>query len=263
MRISLIQNDIIWNNPEANIKRFEQLAEDAVVGGADLLVFPEMFTTGFSFAHGEEAARAEELSSAFLNDTAARLNVTVLGSMPDVSLGKDRPLNTIKVFGPDNSGQVGELGRYAKIHLFNFGGEGGKYRAGDAPLTLSIGGFRVSFFVCYDLRFPQFFAALAEKSDLFVIVANWPEVRQRHWEALLTARAIENQVYVAAVNRVGKGGDLNYIGGSRVISPRGEILSQLKDEEGILSHKLDIAEVARYRAEFPVLKDRRPECYRD
>lgn len=258
MRITLLQTDIIWNDPEANFIRLRPLLAQAAQQKAELVVLPEMFSTGFSFISGQDAARADEQSSQFLSRAAAEFGFTIAASLPDTSGSAAKPKNTLKVFSPR-----GLLGLYAKTHLFSFAGEDQKYGRGDAALTLDIAGIRTSFFICYDLRFTQFFAALAPQSDLFVVVANWPAPRQMHWETLLRARAIENQLYVCGVNRVGSGGGLQYAGGSRIISPRGEILGIAEEGEQLLSVEIFSEEVVKYRAEFPALADRRPALYQD
>jgi predicted amidohydrolase len=256
MRISLLQTDIIWNNPESNIEKYNLLLNQVKEHKSDLYIFPEMFTTGFSFLSGLEAKDAEELSSKFLEDSASLYNTYIAASMPEVATLQDKPKNTLKLYGPN-----GKVGSYSKIHLFSYSGEDKKYQSGDKAFTSIINNCKVTFFICYDLRFPNFFSALAKDSDLFVVVANWPETRQLHWESLLKARAIENQVYVAGVNRVGAGGSLNYIGGSQLISPKGETLIHLGSAPNSMCYDLDLNLLKDYRRDFPVLNDRRNELY--
>lgn len=117
-------------------------------------------------------------------------------------------------------------------------------------------------FICYDLRFPEPFRFVASETDLFVVVANWPEVRRDHWRTLLRARAIENQAYVAGVNRVGDGGKLHYAGDSALIDPLGETLAEAGDSEAVLVGEISADRVREARERFPVLGDVRPEAYR-
>ncbi|RIL00833.1 MAG: carbon-nitrogen hydrolase, partial [Proteobacteria bacterium] len=159
--------------------------------------------------------------------------------------------NTLRIFGP-----AGHLGDYSKIHLFGYGGESESYTAGNSTLTLPLGEIGASFFICYDLRFPAYFSKAAPQTHLYVVVANWPKARLSHFLALARARAIENQAYVAAVNRVGNGGGLEYTGGSTVFTPKGEVLAELGDEEGVLKCDISPQEVEQYRREFPFLRDR-------
>jgi predicted amidohydrolase len=121
---------------------------------------------------------------------------------------------------------------------------------------------RVTPFVCYDLRFPEPFRTAAADTDVYAVVANWPDERREHWRTLLRARAIENQAYVVGVNRVGDGGRLHYAGDSAAISPLGEVLAEGDDRERVLFADIDPATVARLRSRFPALDDRRPEAYR-
>ncbi len=121
---------------------------------------------------------------------------------------------------------------------------------------------RVTPFVCYDLRFPEPFRLAAEDTDLFALVANWPQARREHWRTLLRARAIENLCYVAGVNRVGEGGGLRYTGDSAAISPWGEVLTEGGAAEAVLLCDVEPAAVQDARAKFPALRDRRPEAYR-
>jgi predicted amidohydrolase len=156
----------------------------------------------------------------------------------------------------------GSVERYAKIHPFTFGGEHRVYTGGDRVVTAAIDGVRVTPFVCYDLRFPEPFRLAADETDLFALVANWPEARREHWRTLLRARAIENLCYVAGVNRVGDGGKLHYTGDSAVISPWGEVLAEGDASDSVLVADVDPAVVRDARARFPALADRRPEAYR-
>ena len=150
----------------------------------------------------------------------------------------------------------GTIELYHKIHLFSFMNEDKRYAPGDKTLTTTINGVRTSFLICYDLRFPQTFAALAEHTDLYVVPANWPYQRQQHWETLLRARAIENQAFVAGVTCVGSGKGVEYRGGSRIIGPQGEMLAERGAEEGVLAAEISVEQVASWRSTFPALADR-------
>jgi predicted amidohydrolase len=257
MKVALLQGDIDWNQPQKNVQRYSRLIDQAQAEGAALIVLPEMFTTGFSLLCGEEAQLASKLGSALLEAKAQKHTTYICGSLPLLHPDDTRPTNALRLFGPH-----GHIADYSKVHLFSGLGEDKQYRCGNASLRLPIFDFRVAFAVCYDLRFAQYFSALAPHSDLFVISANWPEVRQTHWETLLAARAIENQAYVIGVNRVGTDGNaLNYAGGSMIVSPRGEILAKGSNQELILYADLDIEEVRKLRSSFPVFKDRKAEIY--
>jgi predicted amidohydrolase len=155
------------------------------------------------------------------------------------------------------AGPHGELHRYAKIHPFSYSGEHEKYAAGSDFLSVDVEGLRVSVFVCYDLRFADEFWALAKDTDLYVVVANWPEPRREHWRLLLRARAIENQAYVLGVNRVGIVDQLPHTGDSAIIDPLGRTLAEASFAETVLVADVSADEVANVRKRFPFLADRR------
>ncbi len=257
MKLALIQHDIHWNQPAKTLEHCSGLAEQALSNDAQLLVYPEMFSCGFSFLSGDEAREAEHRSSEFLESLAAKNNCYAAGSMPAVTEDSQRPFNMLRVYGPQ-----GLLGQYSKIHLISYLNESEHYKSGDSLLTVPIGGVCFTFFICFDLRFPDVFAMSAKRTDCFVVAANWPDTRQQHWERLLEARAIENQAFVAGVNRVGRGGSLGFVGGSRVISPSGELVSEAGSEEQILYADINSADVIDYRKEFNFLQDRREDLYR-
>lgn len=247
--------DLAWEDPAENHRRARRHLESAAGQGARLALLPEMFCTGFSMDADRIAQPAGGPSETFLRETARELSIWILASVPEA--GQPRPRNMAILTGPD-----GSLAKYAKIHPFTFGGEDRVYSGGDRILTVSIEGVRVTPFVCYDLRFPEPFRLAAEETDLFALVANWPEARREHWRTLLRARAIENLAYVAGVNRAGEGGGLSYAGDSAVISPWGEVLVEGGSAEAVLLAEVDPGIVRDARAKFPALADRRPDAYR-
>ncbi len=255
MKIALVQLDLAWEDVEENHRRARRRLEEAKSKGAGLALLPEMFCTGFSMDAARIAQPSGGPSETFLKDTARELGLWILASVPEA--GTPRPRNLAILAGPDGSGA-----KYAKIHPFTFGGEDRVYSGGDRIVTASVEGLRVTPFVCYDLRFPEPFRLAADETDLFAVVANWPNARREHWRTLLRARAIENLCYVAGVNRVGEGGGLRYVGDSAVISPWGEILAEGDAAEEVLLADVDPAAVREARAKFPALADRRPEAYR-
>ena len=255
MRIALLQTDIAWEDAAENHRRAARLLSEAAAGGARLAILPEMFSTGFSMDARRIAQPPGGPSESFLREQAASLGLWILASIPEA--GEPSPRNMALLVSP-----AGSVVRYAKIHPFSFAGEHEHYAAGDRVVTAEVEGLRVTPFVCYDLRFPEPFRAAAADSDLFAVVANWPEERREHWRTLLRARAIENQAYVAGVNRVGDGGRLHYAGDSAAISPLGETLAEGDDRERVLFSEIDPAAVRKLRARFPALEDRRPEAYK-
>lgn len=255
LRIALVQMDLAWEDFAGNHRRARARLERARDGGARLALLPEMFNTGFSMSPDRVAQPPGGQTESFLREAARDLGIWVLGSVPEA--GTPRARNVAILAGPD-----GTLAKYAKIHPFTFGGEDRVYAGGDRVVTLAVEGVRVTPFVCYDLRFPEPFRLAAEETDLFAVVANWPEPRREHWRTLLRARAIENLAFVAGLNRVGEGAKLRYAGDSVVVSPWGEVLVEGGAEDQVLFADVDPAAVRDARAKFPVLADRRPDAYR-
>jgi len=252
MKVAAIQHDITWANRHDNFARLESKIRDAHAAGAQFVVLSEMFSTGFVVDRDDIGEPTGGPSAQFLSGLATELHMWICGSCPEVEVDDSRPFNSLVLAHP-----TGETSRYRKIHPFTYGGEDKHFRAGHDFLTVTINDVRVSFFVCYDLRFADEFWALAHNTDLYVIPANWPESRREHWMALLKARAIENQAYVIGCNRVGDGGGLHYVGDSMMIDPLGAVLAQGGATETTLIADIDPAKVSETRQRFPFLQDRR------
>ena len=261
LRLAAVQHDIVWNDRDANFERLAPTITGAVASGAQLVLLTETFSTGFGFGEpGFESEPTGGVSSQFLADQAVLHGVWVGGSCPEIHpeapADDQRPSNCFVLAGPD-----GTQHRYRKIHPFSHAGEERFVRAGDELVTVDVAGFRVSMFVCYDLRFADEFWQLALDTDVYLVPANWPEKRRRHWMTLLTARAIENQAYVVGVNRVGaaggEGGTLTYSGDSRIVDPAGELLATASQTESVLLADLSTDVVAQTRDHFRFLPDRR------
>ncbi|HEU5269848.1 MAG TPA: nitrilase-related carbon-nitrogen hydrolase [Jatrophihabitans sp.] len=262
MKIAAVQHDIVWEDGPATRGRVAPLIGQAAAAGARLIVLTEMYATGFSMRPERVAEPPGGPNEQFLADQAAAHGVWLLGSIaqwatedpetPGTELDNRRAQNVAVLAGPD-----GQRHRYAKIHPFSYAGEHEHYRAGTEFLTLTVEDLRVSVFVCYDLRFADEFWALAPDTDIYVVVANWPEPRREHWKALLRARAIENQAYLVGVNRVGTGDDIRYTGDSVILDPLGRPLAEASLVETVLVADADAGEVKRIRDRFPFLADRR------
>lgn len=253
LKIAAVQHDIVWEDPAANISRREADVAVAASAQAQMVVFSEMFTTGFSMAAARLAEAPDGPTTSFLADAAERHRVWTAGSVPERTPGFERPTNRFVLAGPG-----GQLFRYSKIHPFSYAGEHQHYSAGLTSLNVCVEGVRITPFVCYDLRFADLFWAEAAHTDCYVVVANWPAARRRHWTALLQARAIENQAYVIGVNRVGVDGNgLEYSGDSVVFDPLGTALASAGDTPTVLTAEIDPEMVASVRTEFPFLTDRR------
>ena len=262
MRAHLVQLDIAWEDREANHAAVERLIDTADVAEGDLIVLPELFDVGFSI-NIDTIADREGRTRAFIARLAEDLGVTVHGSRAvrdcHCALGD----NCATVFGPDERGVSGPLCEYKKIHPFGYGRETEAFAGGDEVTTYTWRGpgdaaMVCAPAVCYDLRFPELFRAGVDRgAECFVLGANWPDARQTHWRTLLLARAIENQAFVLGVNRAGRDPYLGYAGGSMAVGPKGEVLGELGDQEGVLSVEVDPAAVVAWRGAFPALKDRR------
>lgn len=252
MRVAALQTEIAWEDPEANFERLRPWIERAAGAGAELAVLPEMFACGFSMATDRIAEPVGGPSTTFLRESAERHGLWLAGSVPEREEGAQRPANTFVLAGPG-----GQIHRYRKIHPFSYAGEHEHYIAGTERITVEIEGLKITPFVCYDLRFADEFWAEARTTDLYLVVANWPEARRRHWIALLRARAIENQAYVVGVNRVGEGGQLRYAGDSRIVDPMGEEIATAAEQEAMLVADVDRETVRRMRRDLPFLRDRR------
>jgi len=252
MRIAVLQSDIAWEDPAANHARVLPWIRAAAAGGARLLALPETWCCGFSMNPAKVAEPVDGPSTRFLREQAAAHGLWIAGSLPELPAGEVKPWNTLVLAGPG-----GEVHRYRKIHPFTCGREADHYQAGRDFVTVTVEGVRLTLFVCYDLRFADEFWANAQATDAYLVVANWPAARRHHWQALLVARAIENQAYVVGVNRVGEGGGLEYRGDSRVVDPTGEVIAAAAGCETLFFAEVDPDVVAATRRDLPFLRDRR------
>jgi predicted amidohydrolase len=252
MRFAAVQHDIVWQDREANFARLAPQIARAVGAGAEFVLLTETFSTGFSMTPGIGEPEGGP-SAQFLLARAAEHGVWVAGSCPEVAAEGELPYNSLVLAGPD-----GTVHRYRKLHPFTHAGEHERFRAGEKPVTVQIGGLRITPFICYDLRFANIFWEAAPQTDVYLVPANWPSPRRHHWQTLLQARAIENQAYVIGCNRVGAAGDgTEHVGDSRIVSPMGELLATAAGVETILLADVDAAEVRATRDRLRFLPDRR------
>ena len=253
MNIACVQFDIAWEKKEANCAKVLSLLNSTGIPRGSLVLLPEMFASGFSM---NVAAIAEEPGGAteqFLAKTAREFGVYLLaGIVTRGANGLGR--NECVTFSP--SGAL--LARYCKMQPFTLGGETACYEAGTAALTFACGEISVAPFICYDLRFPELPRSIArQRPHLMTFIANWPNTRLHHWPRLLQARAIENQCYVAGVNRIGDDPRFQHSGRSMIIDPHGEILADAGGAETVIQTRIDPEWLAEYRREFPALDDMR------
>lgn len=260
LRLTLVQTALHWHNPEAN-RQLLQNKWQHLKGKTDLVVLPEMFTSGFT-QHPEDFNDTSQLGHQYgdsqtfvwLKEQAQYLGAAITGSVAchfDTSVDTSAPafVNRMVFVKPS-----GECLFYDKVHLFRMANEHQRYQAGSQRTVISYQGWRLLLTVCYDLRFPVF-CRNRQDYDLMLCVANWPAARREHWRTLLKARAIENQSYVAGVNRVGiDGNKLAYAGDSMIVDAQGNILL---DQEGewLETRALSKKALIHYRESFPAWQD--------
>jgi len=248
LRITVVQSNISWHNANENLDNVESLLKQNKLS-TDLIILPEMFNTGFTMRPSEIGESMEGLSVNFLKRMAREVNADITGS---IAVNENNSFfNRLVWARPD-----GEIFTYDKRHLFRMAGEEKVYSPGTELLTVNLNGWKIRPFICYDLRFPVWTRNRGLEYDLAVFTANWPASRERHWEALLRARAIENQCYVAGVNRTGADGNgVLYNGKSAVIDYYGKTKFQADENASITTVGLSHLELAEYRNSFPAWMD--------
>jgi len=255
LRVALGEYDIGWHDPETSLNRAAVVVTQSAAAGAHLVVLPEMCTSGFTMnvADFAESMTGDRITR--LSRMARSSGVWLVAGVPtrDTHSSERVVRNSALVFSP--SGDLAAA--YHKQKLFAYADEQRSYMGGDQSVVLEIDGVRVAPFICYDLRFPELFRAVAAQSDLILIIASWPAARRTHWDVLLRARAIENQCYVAGVNRSGEGGGITYDGGSAAFDPWGAPVParDVSGTEGVRTVVVSPAEVARVRTAYPFLAD--------
>ncbi|MFN0203674.1 MAG: amidohydrolase [Bacteroidia bacterium] len=249
MKIALFQLDLVWENAkenQANIERHLANLEQ----GTEVVVLPEMFTTGFSMQAAQNAETMQGDSVAWMKAQAQKFQILLMGSL--VIEDNGQYFNRLLAFAPDGN----LLAKYDKRHLFRMANEHEHYKAGEERIIFKYKGWKICPLICYDLRFPVWSRNQDLAYDLLIYVANWPQRRVAHWEALAKARAIENQCFVAAVNRVGTdGAAIPYSGSSAILDFLGNELTQQAAKEEILYATLDKNAMEQYRNSFPAWRD--------
>ncbi len=244
--VALGEYDTHWHDPKASLSSARRIAHHARSAGADLLVLPEMCTTGFTMEADEFAEPVDGESVQAFRRLASDEKLWIIAGL---SMRKDGQfVNSALAFSPDGS----IAASYDKQRLFGFASETSVYSAGDKACIVSIGGMSLALFVCFDLRFPELFREVAPDVDGVVLIANWPAARQQHWEILTRARAIENQCYLIGVNRIGEGGGLSYEGGSVVLDPWGERIDAPAGNSGVRTAQVSNRAVVEVRNKFPL-----------
>jgi predicted amidohydrolase len=257
MNVALSYLDQAWMDKAANIERCRRIARAASGHGADLVVFPEMTLTGFvvdtpSVVEARESSRSIDALSVIARDE----RIAVIAG---AALASGATCNNVALAW-DKQGVL--LDSYEKIHPFTFSGESQHIAGGERLGVVTVEGVRLGLTICYDLRFPALYAALADKCECIINIANWPASRIDHWQTLLRSRAIENQLYVIGVNRVGSdGAGLSYEPSSVAFGPDGGQLAPSTANPDFDIVDIDPSRVETYRRAFPVRADRRADLY--
>ena len=253
LNIGLLQFDQAWEDKSSNYQKIRALIGCDVE--VDLLLLPEMFNTGFSMntSHGESMENSESIN--FLKNLSSEFNCAIFTSLI-ISEGKKHFNRGVFIDTNQN------IQLYDKRKTFGLAGEDKVFTSGETPTLVEFKGWRINLQICYDLRFPELTANRlasdgSSKFDVILYVANWPEKRQEHWNTLLKARAIENQSFVAACNRVGIDfNNIKYLGGSCVINAGGTVISKASNKEELIVTTIDKSDLNEIREQLPFLRDR-------
>ena len=257
MRVAAAQLEITLGDEERNLSRARRLVEKAKHQGAELVLLPELWTTGYDLERAADHA-IEVNANNPISTLAREFGVYLCGSVLEKSNGKF--FNALTIYSP--AGEL--LAVYRKLHLFAPLREPAFLSPGEEPVTIDLPWGKSGLAICYDLRFPELFRSYAlDGARLMLVCAEWPHPRLEHWRTLLRARAIENQAYVLACNAVGRANETVFFGHSMIINPWGEVLAEGDESETTLFADLDLGEVDRIRTQFPVLSDRREELFSD
>ena len=250
LNVTLIQSDLHWENKSENLKMFSKKISE-INSPADLIILPEMFTTGFTMNPAPFAETMTGETVHWMKEKAKEKQCVITGSF--VCEEDGHFYNRLVWMNDDGTCSI-----YNKRHLFSMGDEHNHYTSGNKKLMVELKGWKICPFICYDLRFPIWSRNLNKNLyDLVIYVANWPQKRSHAWKTLLQARAIENQSYAIGLNRVGNDvHQIYYSGDSAVINPKGEIISKIKSkEEATETITLSYWDLEEFRNIFPVLKD--------
>ncbi|HEY1025368.1 MAG TPA: nitrilase family protein [Sphingobacteriaceae bacterium] len=248
LKITTFQAYLFWENVEKNLKNLG-LRLSSIREKTDLIILPEMFSTGFSMEAEKLAEEMGGMTMKWMQDQAARFGCVVTGSLIIREHGKY--YNRLIWMRPDGSYEY-----YDKRHLFGLGKEDETFTAGEKKLIVELNGWKICPAICYDLRFPVWLRNVGGAYDMLLVIASWPERRSLHWRTLIPARAVENQSYVVAVNRVGHdGNEVYHSGDSMCIDPNGNVVYYKPNDEDLYTFSISREEVTKARRLLPFLKD--------
>lgn len=258
MRISLIQLDIAFGKPDINYAAAKHKIEEAAASAPDCLILPELWTTGYDLSRLKAIADPEgQITKSFISRLAEQYHLNIIAGSVANKMNSG-VTNSMFVFN-----RQGELvGEYSKLHLFKLMDEHLYMQPGASKGLFTIEDTLCAGLICYDIRFPEWARAhTAQGAEILFVCAEWPLPRLSHWRALLISRAIENQCYVVACNRVGSDPANTFAGHSMIIDPWGDILCEASEDEEILTGDIDLHKVREIREQIPIFSDRRPELY--
>ncbi|MGJ0308734.1 carbon-nitrogen family hydrolase [Aliarcobacter cryaerophilus] len=258
MKIALVSLNQIWEDKKSNLDLCEKYIQEASEQNVYLIIFPEMTLTGFSNNINFTAEKFEDSETIKqFSNLAKKFNIAIVFGV--VIEDNEKALN--KSIFVNNFGNI--LTNYSKIHPFSFSGEDKYFNAGNKLSVVEFKDFQIGLTICYDLRFPELYSSLAKESDLIVNIANWPVKRVDHWNTLLKARAIENQIFIAGVNRTGiDGNDLEYLESSNIFNPNGEEL-EFEKYEDMKIYDIDVNFMKDFKNKFNTVNDRKIEFYKE
>jgi predicted amidohydrolase len=248
LKITTFQSYLFWENIDKNLQNLG-LRLSSIREKTDLIILPEMFSTGFSMNPSKLAEEMGGKTMQWMLEQARRFDCVVTGSI--IIKEENKNYNRLIWMRPDGTYEY-----YDKRHLFGLGEEDQHYTAGIKKLFVELKGWKICPVICYDLRFPVWLRNTNQDYDMLLIVANWPEPRSLHWRSLIPARAIENQAFVVAVNRVGHdGNEVYHSGDSMCIDPNGKVIYYKPNDEDLYTFSINKEDVTEARASFPFLKD--------
>ncbi len=258
LKISLAQMNVILGEPRTNLDTVRLMAAEAARRGSQMLVLPELWSTGYDLENAAEyATELHEGIFSEVREMATHHQLYILGSCLSL-LGEGQYGNTAVLCNPQ--GEI--MADYSKIHLFRLMQEEQYLTAGDHLTLVDSEWGKLGLAICYDLRFPEMFRRYAlDGAKVVFLPSEWPHPRLAHWQTLLRARAIENQLYLVACNRVGRSKDTDFFGHSCIVDPWGQPLIEAGEEEMLVTCEIDLGRVDEVRRKIPIFEDRRPELY--
>ncbi len=258
MKIALVSLNQTWEDKKSNEKQCTKYAKLASQFGSDLIIFPEMTLTGFSMNTSlisEDPENSQTIG--FFSELAIQNKISIAFGI--VLRQGEKATNNLIII--DHKGNVAST--YSKIHPFAYSGEDKYYTGGDKIASCKILDANIGLTICYDLRFPELFQALSKECNIIITIANWPASRIEHWKTLLKARSIENQLFIAGVNRTGiDGRHIKYISSSDLFDPSGKKIRPVQSLRGLKIYEASLTEVEAVRKSFPFKQDRKIEFYK-